>query len=237
MSKSEVVLGISPARGGSKCIPRKNIIDLGGIPLIAHTIAQAHKSRRLTHYVVNSDDAEIRSVAESYGAETIDRPEAYSHDQILQEVDLLLRWTVEKYEERHNINVDIIVLLYPTAPLRDVESIDRAIGMVLEDGYDSCLSLYSDMRYLWKVNDDNTVEPTNYDPNKRMPRQKENWNQWAENKAVYVMRRDVLFKDGRIGDKCGFVEMDKWRSIDIDGYDDLYLARALLNSEAISKPL
>jgi len=232
MSMETVVLGITPARGGSKGIPRKNIIDVGGKPLVAHTIAQAKAAKEITHYIVNSEDEEIRQVAESFGAETMTRPDKYAHDQILQEVDLLLQWSVEQYEERHpGLHVDIVVLLYPTAPLRDVASIDKAVAMVKSGDFDSAISVYYDIRYLWKIEEDGqTIKPTNYDPNNRMPRQKEVWNQWAENKAIYVMRRDVLFGGGRIGKRCGYVEMEKWRSVDIDEEADLIMARALINS-------
>ena len=109
-----------------------------------------------------------------------------------------------------------------------MSAIDQAIQLVRDQGYDSALSLYFDDSYLWQVSEDGvTVRPTNYDPNKRMPRQKEAWNQWVENKAVYAIKRSVLFEIGRIGPKTGFVEMDKWRSIDIDNPSDLELARAV----------
>jgi len=229
MKKSDaIVLGIIPARGGSKGIPRKNLIKLGSIPLVAHTINHAKKSKYLTHYLVSSEDEQIRKVSKNYGAQTMVRPKKYSHDKILQEVDLLLAWTVRKFEKENNLKVDIVVLLYPTAPLRDVESIDKCINMVKSKKYDSVISVYFDTRYLWKKNKKNFIFPTNYDPNKRMPRQKENWNQYAENKAIYAMTRDILFKYGRIGKKCGFVEMEKWRSIDIDTFEDLKIAQALI---------
>ena len=87
---------------------------------------------------MNSDDNEIRNVAESYGAQTIGRPDIYAHDKILQEVDLLLKWTVEAYEQEHpEHTVDIVVLLYPTAPLRNISAIDKAIELVRDQGYDS----------------------------------------------------------------------------------------------------
>jgi len=227
--RKNICLAIIPARGGSRGIPRKNLELIGDKPLVAHTISHAQKATGIDHFVMNSDDAEIREVAESYGAATMDRPDLYSHDKILQEVDLLLKWSVEKYEETHpEIRVDIVVLLYPTAPLRDVKAIDTAIELVRDKGFDSALSLYFDDSYLWQVNEDGiSVTPTNYDPNKRMPRQKESWNQWVENKAVYAVKRDILFTIGRIGPKTAFVEMDKWRSIDIDNPSDLELARAV----------
>ena len=222
------VLGITPARGGSKGIPKKNITKLNKKPLIYYTINVAKKSKYLDDYVLNSDDKNIRKIANGYGVKTMDRPKKYSHDKILQEVDLLLKWTVQKYEKKYNKNVDIVVLLYPTSPLRNVKSLDKAIDMVKNKGFDSVLSLYHDTRYLWKVKKNNRVSPTNYDPNNRMPRQKEIWNQWAENKSIYVMKRDILFNFGRIGKKCGYVEMEKWRSVDIDTYDDLTIAKSLI---------
>lgn len=223
------VLGISPARGGSKGIPKKNITKLNNKPLIYYTINVAKKSKYLDDYILNSDDKKIREVASGYGVKTMDRPKKYSHDKILQEVDLLLKWTVQKYEKKYNKEVDIVVLLYPTSPLRDVKSLDKAINMVKNKGYDSVLSLYHDTRYLWKIKKNNHVIPTNYDPNNRMPRQKEIWNQWAENKSIYVMKKDLLFKKGRIGKKCGYVEMEKWRSVDVDTIDDLKIAKSLID--------
>jgi CMP-N,N'-diacetyllegionaminic acid synthase len=195
-TKTSIVLGITPARGGSKGVPRKNIIDLGGKPLVAHTITQAKKATLIDEYIVNSEDEEIRSVAEKWGAQTMTRPDMYAHDQILQEVDLLLKWTVEQYELANpNKHVDIVVLLYPTAPLRNVSAIDAAIDLVKNQGYDSALSMVYDTRYLWKIDENGeTVTPQNYDPNNRMPRQKEAWNQWAENKAIYATKRDILFR-------------------------------------------
>ena len=141
-------------------------------------------------------------------------------------VDTLLKWTTEQYEKTNNISVGVVVLLYPTAPLRDYHTIDAAINKVVIDGFDSCLSLCYDTRYLWRKDGD-IVKATNYNPNKRQPRQQEEWNQWYEDKSVYVVKKDVLFSVGRIGEKCGYVEVEKWRSIDVDEPVDLEIARAL----------
>ncbi|WP_338791048.1 acylneuraminate cytidylyltransferase family protein [Bernardetia sp. MNP-M8] len=233
------VLAIIPARGGSKGIPRKNIELLGGKPLVAHTISHAQNASEIDNLVVTSDDKEIRDVAASFGAPVVDRPDEFAHDKTLQEVDKLLIWTTKEFEKNTNVNYDIIVLLYPTAPLRDIESINKAVRLVKSGEYDSVLSVYHDTRYLWKKtgdNDDETVIPSNYDPCNRMPRQKEMWNQWAENKAIYVMRKDVLFeKTCRMGDKIGMVEMEKWRSVDIDTPVDLLMARSLYDTQIKNK--
>lgn len=222
-----------PARGGSKGIPRKNLADLVGKPLVAHAIAHAKACKRIDHVFVSSEDTEIRKVAESYGAEAIDRPDEFIHDNSVQEVDRLLRWTVLELEKQDH-HIDIVVLLYATSPLREVKTIDEAIRMVAEDGYDSVLSLYEDTTYLWR-REGNTVMPTNYDPATRGPRQKENWNQWAENKAVYVVKRDLLVNSGvRLGGRIGYVEMPKWRSVDIDKPEDLELVRKLYEARGLS---
>lgn len=227
--KNEKILAIIPARGGSKGIPRKNLIDIGGKPLVAHTIGHALAAQDIGRVVVSSDDDEILSVAASHGAETSRRPDSLSHDSTLQEVDRLLVWTVEELEKAGS-SFDIVLLLYPTAPLRDVASIDTAVKMVLEQGYDSVLSVYHDTRYLWATEGD-TIAPTNYDPCNRMPRQMENWNQWAENKAIYVMKRDLLVNSGcRLGGRIGYVPMESWRSIDVDEHSDLLMARALYST-------
>ena len=220
------VYAIIPARGGSQGIPRKNLADLAGKPLVAHTIAQAQAAERVTQVYVSSEDAEIREVAAGYGASVIERPDEFIHDNSIQEVDRLLKWTVLELESQGH-EIDIVVLLYATSPLREVATIDAAVRMVAEEGYDSVLSLYEDTTYLWKLAGD-TATPTNYDPATRGPRQKENWNQWAENKAVYAFTRDLLVETGcRLGGKIGYVEMPKWRSVDVDKQDDLELVRAL----------
>lgn len=220
------VYAIIPARGGSTGIPRKNLVELAGKPLLAHTIAQAQAAERITQVYVSSEDEEIRQVAAAYGAAVIDRPDEFVHDNSIQEVDRLLKWTVLELESQGH-QIDIVVLLYATSPLREVSTIDAAVALVAEDGYDSVLSLYEDSTYLWKLNGD-TAAPTNYDPATRGPRQKENWNQWAENKAVYAFTRDLLVETGcRLGGKISYVEMPKWRSVDVDGPDDLELVRAL----------
>jgi N-acylneuraminate cytidylyltransferase len=220
------VYAFIPARGGSKGIARKNLADLAGKPLIAHAIAQAQVSQLIDVFYVSSEDAEIRAVAEAHGAKTMSRPDEFIHDNSVQEVDRLLKWTVLELE-RQGHHIDIGVLLYATSPLRQVETIDETIRLVSEGGYDSALSLYEDTTYLWKRNGD-TVAPTNYDPATRGPRQKENWNQWAENKAVYAFKRDLLVNTGcRLGGRIGYVEMPKWRSVDIDKPEDLELVRKL----------
>jgi len=230
------VLAITPARGGSKGVPRKNIKPMAGKPLIQYTIEAVMACPLITRYIVNSEDAEIRAVAEKLGVETQDRPEDFWHDNTFQEVDRLLIWAVGDLEQR-GAKIDLVVLLYPTAPLRPVRAITDCINLVLNQGYDSALTLREDRSYIWRRTDKgSTVEPVNYDPQKRGPNQLEGWNQWVENKAVYVMKRDLLMNTGcRLGGKIGYVEMDRLESIDIDRPEDFRLAEMIWELKAQSE--
>lgn len=219
-------VAIVPARGGSTGITRKNLKKIDGDHLVGIAASHGLEASNVDRVVVNSEDEEIRSVAETYGAQVMDRPERFTQDNTVQEVDRLLQWCISEIEADGG-EIEHVVLLYPTAPLRDVESIEETVSLVDDGDYDSALTLYEDDNYLWKRTDD-TVEPINYDPEKRGPRQKEDWNQWVENKAVYVTARDLLMESGcRLGGNIGYVEMEKWRSIDVDRPVDLQLARVL----------
>jgi len=226
------VVALIPARGGSEGIPRKNLKEIQGDPLVGIAARHGLAAETIDRTIVNSEDKEIRSVGEDYGADVMDRPEKYTQDDTIQEVDRLLQWSVEKLESE-GASIDVVVLLYPTGPLRTVETIDAAVERIADDDYDSVLSLYEDDSYLWRTDDD-TVEPTNYDPEKRGPRQKEDWNQWVENLAVYAVDRDQLVENAcRLGGKIGYVEMPKWRSVDIDESVDLEIARAIARNPAL----
>lgn len=223
------VLAITPARGGSKGVPRKNIKPLAGKPLVQYTIEAAVASPLIDRYIVNTEDEEIRALSESLGVETQGRPEEFYHDNTFQEVDRLLQWAVEDLEDK-GAKIDVVVLLYATSPLRKTKHITECIDLVVNQGYDSALTLYKDHSYIWKREvSDNTVTPVNYDPKTRGPHQKEGWNQWIENKAVYVMKRDLLMESGcRLGGKIGYVEMSTLESIDIDRPEDFRMVELIL---------
>jgi N-acylneuraminate cytidylyltransferase len=221
------VVAIVPARGGSKGIPGKNLKEIDGDPLVGIAVSQALQSKEINHTVASSDDSDIRAVAEEYGAdEVLNRPQRFAEGDRMMGVDRFLKWQVTQLEERGQ-SIDVVVLIYPTGPLRPVEKIDETVRKVTEEGCDSALTLYEDDRYLWETEED-TATPTNYDPAKRGPRQLEEWNQWAENKAAYAMDRNLLVETGcRLGRKIGYVEMSELRSVDVDRPVDLELARQI----------
>ena len=219
---------IIPARGGSKGLKRKNLRPLNGKPLIGHTIDAARNSQYGEHVVVTTEDQEIADYASQFVQVQI-RPDDMATDKA--EVDPLLIYTVQRYEEEKQVKIDAVVLLYPTAPLRGSEEINTCINHYREGGFDSVLTLYEDDKYLWELKESFT-RPTNYDPHNRRPRQLEGWNQYAENKAVYVMNKEMLLRTGcRIGEKVGYVLMDPLMSVDIDAERDLILAELILQNK------
>lgn len=130
------VLGIIPARGGSKSIPRKNIATLAGKPLIYYTIREAKRSRLLDAVIVSTDDGEIARVARRYGADVpFLRPKKFAGDKSpdIEFFQHALSWL----EKHRRWRPEIVVNLRPTAPLRIAEDIDRVISLILKTGCDS----------------------------------------------------------------------------------------------------
>jgi CMP-N-acetylneuraminic acid synthetase len=223
---------IIPARGGSEEFPRRNLREIKGVPLVGIATRQAQNSEAIDEVIVNSDDKEIRDVATEYGAVVFDRPDRFARGDRMMEVDRLLSWQVTELEEEDH-TISEIVVLYPTSPLRTVETIDKTVRKVTEEGYDSALTLHEDNRYLWQV-ENGTVTPTNYDPQKRGPQLLEDWNQWVETKSVYVVDRDLLIAQGsRVGGEVGYVEMPRHRSINIDTDVDFKLARFIAEVDGV----
>lgn len=130
MSRPDV-LALIPARGGSKGIPRKNVIMVGGRPLIAYSIQHARVSRHITRTVVSTDDEEIARVAREHGAEVpFMRPAEYSQD-LSPDIDAF-RHALSWLEENEGYRPELVVHLRPTGPIRRVELIDQAIEHMLD---------------------------------------------------------------------------------------------------------
>jgi CMP-N-acetylneuraminic acid synthetase len=124
------VLALIPARGGSKSIPRKNLLNVSGKPLVAYSIEQALASAFITRTIVSTDDREIADVARTWGAEVpFMRPAELAQD-LSPDVDVF-RHALEWLRENQGYACDIVVHLRPTGPVRKVELIDKAIATML----------------------------------------------------------------------------------------------------------
>jgi len=133
------ILAIIPARGGSKSIYRKNIINIGGIPLIAWTIKAALKSRYITKTIVSSEDTEILKISSKYGAETLVRPRKYAQDDTA--MTSVVTHALNHFK-RNDEEFDILVLLQATSPLRDTNDIDTAIQLYIQKKATAIISGY-----------------------------------------------------------------------------------------------
>ncbi len=132
MYKNKKILAIIPARGGSKSIPKKNILNLGGYPLIAYSIAVAKLSRLIDRIIVSTDSKEIAEIAKKYGAEVpFLRPKQLATDNArdIGFVKHALKWL----KRNENFRPDYIVLLRPTTPLRNFRIVDKAILEIIKD--------------------------------------------------------------------------------------------------------
>jgi CMP-N,N'-diacetyllegionaminic acid synthase len=129
------VLGVIPARGGSKRVPDKNLRPIHGTPLIGYTIRAAQASKRLTTWAVSTDSQRITDVALSYGAYVIKRPEELAGDHTTSaEVCLhVLDWIGYEF--------DLVVLLHPTSPVRNPRHIDEAIALLWSSDFPALASV------------------------------------------------------------------------------------------------
>ncbi len=123
------VLGLVPARGGSKGLPRKNILPLAGRPLLAHSIDHGIKSKYVNKLVCTTDDEEIAELAREHGAEVpFIRPAALATDD--QDDSGFTVHAIEWLRDNANWAADIVILLRPTSPIRDINDIDRALEIL-----------------------------------------------------------------------------------------------------------
>lgn len=140
-SRRPEILALIPARGGSKGIPRKNLLMIAGQPLIAHSIAQARASTHITRTVVSTDDPDIAEVARAHGAEVpFMRPAEFALDA---STDLdVFRHALATLRDGDGYVCDLVVHLRPTGPVRTVARIDEAIALMLDHpGADSLRSV------------------------------------------------------------------------------------------------
>ena len=141
MYKGKTILGLIPARGGSKGLPRKNIRPLLGKPLIAWTIEQALASEYLDRVVVSTDDEKIAEISRKYGAKVpFMRPKESAADEA-RRIDVVLH--AIDWMEKNDNSYDLIMLLQPTSPLRTSEDIDKAIKLFISKKADSLFLINS----------------------------------------------------------------------------------------------
>ncbi len=222
------ILALIPARGGSKGIPHKNIIDLNGKPLIAYTIDSAKKSRYIDNIVVSTDDQNIADVSKKLGAKVpFIRPTYLAADESKTE-DVVLH--ALQYLENNGESYDVLILLQPTQPLRTEDDIDKALELFEKLDEQSVVSIseVSDNPILIRrLGEGGQLEKLL----KRSStcRRQDMEAYYRVNGAIYINRINEISENTSLNDNCiGFL-MDRSHSIDIDTYEDLDWARFYLN--------
>lgn len=226
-------LAIIPARGGSKGIPRKNLADLAGKPLIAHNIKAALLARTVNRVVVSTDDSDIADTAKEYGAETIQRPAEISGDMASSESALL--HVLETLKQSESYSPDLVVFLQCTSPLTLADDIDGTIQALLEEGADTALAVAPFHYFLWRTDAyEGGVQDAiaiNHDKHVR-PLRQEREPQFIETGAVYVMRTPGFLEAGyRFFGKTALYEMPLERRLEIDEPIDLQIAEVILSEQ------
>lgn len=213
------------ARGGSKEIPKKNIMNFLGKPLLAWTIEQCLSANSVTDVWVSSDSLEILDIAKSYGVHLIERPKSISGDKSTSESAWL--HAVELLREK-GISTDVILAPQVTSPMREVEDIDFAIQKFKEDKLDSLFTCSMDDQFYWGKEPDGTMNSVNYNYKDRKRRQ-DFQQQIVENGSFYLFKPEILqTMNNRLGGKIGYFEMDYWKKFEIDSLMDVKICAALM---------
>jgi CMP-N,N'-diacetyllegionaminic acid synthase len=226
-------VAIIPARGGSKGIPRKNLVDICGKPLIAWSILQAREARQIDSVWVTSDDDEILAVAESYGAITIRRPAKISSDQASSESAWIHALDAI---EGQGVSVDVVVAMQATSPIRESSDLDGGVLTLREQGYDSMLSVAEvEDFFTWRIDMNGGAQSVNYDYRKRKRRQQIE-KRYLENGSFYAFRPEQLRRqNNRLGGRIGLFVMGRHKMFQIDSPEDIELCAAVMRGFGLDK--
>jgi len=244
------VLAVIPARGGSKGVPAKNLLPVGGVPLVARAVRECRATRLVTDVVVSTDDQAIAAAAREAGAEVVLRPAAIAGDTATSEAAVL--HAMDAHEALHGSPVDVVLLVQCTSPFIVREDIDGVAGAVVENGADTALTVAPFHGFIWRdADDDPAVVDTartaevggstkvanstatdggygvNHDKSFR-PRRQDRPQDLLETGAAYAMDAAGLREhQHRFFGRTELVRTDPARVLEIDDPHDLARARAL----------
>lgn len=225
------ILGLIPARGGSKSIPHKNIALLVGRPLLAYTCDAALASQRLTRVILSTDDPVIAQVGQQCGVEV---PFIRPADLATDDTPALnvIQHALRVLDEMESYRPEVVVLLQPTSPLRRAEHIDEGVDILLKTGADSVVSVVEIPHQF------NPVSQMRLDDGKLVPllegplilRRQDKPQVYARNgPAVLAMRRITIEKGVLYGEDCRPLLMNAEDSLDVDEPFDLAVAEVILS--------
>lgn len=238
MIANKTILAIIPARGGSKGLPGKNIIELCGKPLIVWSIEAGLGSKYVDEVMVTTDSVEIAEVAKRYGASVpFMRPAELATDTATT-FDAI-QHAIESYKERFQKTFDYVVLLEPTSPLRDSDDIDIALNK-LDSNRKKADSIVGVSRvesahpvFDVKINNDGLIEPY-IGKTFNVLRRQDIEDLYFFEGSVYISDVEVLMKKGSFyHERTIPYIVPRWKSLEIDEMVDLITAEAIMNNLSI----
>lgn len=234
------VLALVPARGGSKSIPRKNILDFAGYPLIAYSIAAGLAAETVDRTIVSTDDEEIAAIARQYGAETpFLRPAEFSRDDTpdLPVFQHALSWLFEN----EGYLPDIVVQLRPTSPFRRVLHIDNAVYRLqanpTADSVRTVCEPFQNPFKMWRIGQDGFLYPLlemEIPEPYNMPRQSLPEVYWQTGYVDAAWSDTILKKNSMTGERILPLVIPPGDWVDIDSPDDWRRAERLLKTGEVS---
>lgn len=226
------VVAVIPARGGSKGIPGKNLRLICGKPLLAWSILQARAAKAINSVWVSSDSDDILAIASEYGATPIRRPDVLSGDSASSESAWL--HALEEIEGS-GVNVDWMVGMQATSPIREASDLDMAIEQVRKDDLDSLLTVTEVEDFFnWRIGP-NGPESVNYDYRSRQRRQLIE-KRFLENGSFYIFRPEILrIFSNRLGGEIGMHVMGRHKMFQIDNPEDIVLCESIMYGYRLDK--
>lgn len=233
MVKSNRILALTLARGGSKSVPRKNIRPILGVPLIAYTIAEALRSKLITRYIVSTDDEEIQKIAIQYGADApFLRPSEYSTDTASSVA--AMQHAVDWVEQQEGEKYDYVIEVMCTNPVKTVADIDAVIQKLVTTGADSVIAVHKLEDHhparIKKIVDDRIVDFCIPEV-PEMRRQDLKPDAYIRSGSIYGLRRDHLMVEGRrygSEDSRPYI-LPPERAVNVDTEIDFLIAEQILS--------
>jgi len=223
----QTVVGLIPARGKSKGIPRKNLAPLGGRPLIAWSISSALRSAILDAVVVSSEDLEILEFAKLQGSEILKRPLEFATDEAASNV--VIGHALESLS-----HFDLLVLLQPTSPFRMTRHIDECVSLLVSSEAESAVSVtpaIENPELLVKIDEAGFIQPVMQG---ELRQRRQDFSQtYRMNGALYSLRANAFRAKGSLESLTRKpYEMPRANSLDIDTQADLAEGEFLISSGA-----
>lgn len=233
MINGKNILGLIPARGGSKGVPKKNIKDLMGKPLIEYTLEAARKSKYIDHLIVSTDSEEIAEVCRSINLDVpFIRPDYLASDSA--KAIGVIQHAITTMEEKDGVTYDLVVYLEPPNPLRLVDDIDTCVDLFEKHQPDCVVTVQEANQFhpiLMKKIEDDRLQPIWKDEPEGVPRQLYSPTAYMRNGAVYVFRKELIMEGILYGKEILPYVMPVERSVCIDDMMDWYVAEAWMKAK------